>query len=211
MAQMELRVQPVGPWPMNSYVLICPETGESVLIDPGAEPQKLAEALGESTPVAILLTHTHPDHIGALDAMCQRLQVPLLAFEGPHGGPFAAVTIDAERNLADGDTITVGRHQLRVYHTPGHIGDQICLAIEDDNRVIVGDTLFEGGPGKTWSDEQFETTLDTLRDVVLQWPDDTICYPGHGPSFRLGDIRTAIEAFVEKDHGDFHGDATWEM
>ena len=211
MPEMELRLQPVGPWPMNSYVLVCPETGESVLIDPGAEPEKLTEALGESEPVAILLTHTHPDHIGALDAMCQHLQVPLIAFDGPHGGQFGQMPLDTDREVVDGDTIAVGEHTLRVHHTPGHIDDQICFAIEDDNRIIVGDTLFEGGPGKTWSPEQFEQTLETLRQVVLQWPDDTICYPGHGPSFRLGDKREAIEAFVEKDHGDFYGDATWEM
>ena len=211
MAQMEVRVQPVGPWPMNSYVLVCPERNESVLIDPGAEPQKLAAALGESDPVAVLLTHTHPDHVGALDAMCQRLQVPLMAFKGPHGGTFGEMTLDTDRDLVDGDTVSVGNHTLRVYHAPGHIADQICFAIEDDNRIIVGDTLFEGGPGKTWSPEQFETTLQTLRDVVLQWPDDTVCYPGHGPSFRLGDIREAIETFIAKDHGDFYGDTTWEM
>jgi glyoxylase-like metal-dependent hydrolase (beta-lactamase superfamily II) len=77
--------------------------------------------------------------------------------------------------------------------------------------VIVGDTIFEGGPGKTWSDADFRTTLDTLRTQILAWPDDTICYPGHGPHFRIGDLRGAIEAFVARDHGNFHGDATWEM
>jgi glyoxylase-like metal-dependent hydrolase (beta-lactamase superfamily II) len=53
--------------------------------------------------------------------------------------------------------------------------------------------------------------LKTLRNVVLPWPDETVCYPGHGPSFRLGDQRAAIEAFVGKDHGRFFGDAAWDM
>jgi glyoxylase-like metal-dependent hydrolase (beta-lactamase superfamily II) len=77
--------------------------------------------------------------------------------------------------------------------------------------VIVGDTIFAGGPGRTGSAEAFRTTLNTLRTVVMPWPDDTVCYPGHGPSFRLGDIRLAIDAFLQKDHGDFHGDAEWGM
>lgn len=208
MPEMELRTRAVGPWPMNTYVLIDPGAGESVLIDPGAEPEALMEMLGESKPVAILLTHTHPDHVGALEEMRLRLDVPLLAHSGPHHG---GMELDVTRQLANGDTVQVGEHALHVYEAPGHCPDQICFAIEGDRRVIVGDTIFEGGPGKTWSPEQFQQTLQTLRQVVLQWPDDTICYPGHGPHFRLGDERAAIESFLEKDHGDFYGDATWDM
>ena len=113
--------------------------------------------------------------------------------------------------MNDGDIVQVGEHQLRVYYAPGHIDDQICFYILDDHRVIVGDTIFEGGPGKTWSAAGFQTTLQTLRRVVLPWPDDAVCYPGHGPHFRLGDKRPFIQAFVQKDHGHFFGDATWEM
>jgi hydroxyacylglutathione hydrolase len=205
---MELRHRAVGPWPMNSYALICPETGESVLFDPGANPETLTEMLAGSRPVAILLTHTHPDHIGALEEMRRQLQVPLMCHPGPH---FGDVTLTADRHLRTGDTVSVGRHRLRVVHSPGHIDDQICFLVEDDHRVIVGDTIFEGGPGKTWSPAGFRQTLQTLRQIVLTWPDETVCYPGHGPSFRLGDRRAAIEAFVVKDHGEFFGDATWEM
>lgn len=208
MGELELRQRQVGPWPMNSYAFVCQETGESVLIDPGAEPEQLADMLGESKPVAILLTHSHPDHVGALDEMRQRLGVPLLAYAGPH---FEGIELAADRRLRHGDTVRVGQERLRVYHTPGHIPDQICFAVEGDNRIVVGDTIFEGGPGKTWSPEQFQQTRRTLRAVVLQWPDDTLCYPGHGPHFRLGDKRELIEAFLEKEHGAFYGDATWEM
>lgn len=206
--QLELRKRKVGPWPMNTYALVCPTTKESVLIDPGADPDNLMEMLGDSTPVAILITHSHFDHINELDEMRERLGVPVMSFEGPHSG---GVSLSADRHLSEGDTVAIGEHTLRVYYAPGHIEDQICFALEQDHRVIVGDTIFEGGPGKTWSSEEFATTLGTLRDVVLPWPDDTVCYPGHGPWFRLGRKRSAIEAFLTKDHGDFFGDATWEM
>lgn len=193
---------------MNSYALICPETRESVLIDPGAEPDTLLAMLENSTPKAIILTHTHPDHVGALDEMRSRLQVPLLAHPGPH---FNEMSLEKERELVQGDTVQVGDHTLHVYHTPGHILDQISLSVVDDERIIVGDTLFEGGPGKTWSPQQFQTSLQILRNVVLQWPNQSLCYPGHGPSFRLGDLRPKIEAFLAKEHGNFYGDATWDM
>lgn len=207
-AKLELRIRHVGPWGLNSYVLVCPTTRQSVLFDPGAEPDSLTQMLAGSNPMAILLTHTHFDHIGALDEMRARLNVPVMAHPAPHAG---GIELRADCWLNHGDKVAVGEHTLRVYHAPGHIADQICFAIEGDHRVIVGDTIFEGGPGKTWSTEGFRTTLQTLREVVLFWADDTVCYPGHGPFFCLGDKRADIEAFLSKDHGDFFGDAIWDM
>ncbi len=209
MTQLDLQTRQVGPWGMNTYALICPETGQSVLIDPGDDPDTLQEMLGDSQPIAILLTHTHIDHIGALDEMRQRLNVPVVGNDGPHEPLGKDVGLD--QVLQDGDTFTIGQHTLRVYYAPGHIGDQICFAIEDDHRIVVGDTIFEGGPGRTWSAEGFQTTLQTLQNVVLPWPDETVCYPGHGNAFRLGDQRTAVAAFLAKDQGDFFGDAVWYM
>lgn len=193
---------------MNAYALVCPTTTDSVLIDPGADPDTLIDLLGGTIPVAILITHSHFDHIDQLDEMRRRLNVPVMAHSGPHSD---GIELSADRHLDDGDVVVVGNHNLRVYYAPGHINDQICFALADDHRVIVGDTIFDGGPGKTWSSVDFQTTLQTLSEVVLTWPDDTICYPGHGPSFRLGDRRRSIEAFLAKDHGDFYGDATWDM
>jgi hydroxyacylglutathione hydrolase len=212
-AKLELSARQVGPWPMNTFVLVCPTTRQSVLIDPGADPEILMEMLADSVPSAILVTHTHPDHIGALEEMRTRLGVPVMAHPGPHS---QEVSLDADRLLNDGDLVRVGHHTIRVYHTPGHIDDLICFALwdtqgEGDQRVIVGDTLFEGGPGKTWSNEGFQETLKTLQGVVSRWPDEAVCYPGHGDSFRLGDIRADVEVFLARDHGDFYGDATWDM
>lgn len=204
---LELICRTVGAWSMNAYGLICPVTRQSVLVDPGAEADTLERMLADSEPVGILITHSHPDHIGALKKMRDLFKVPVMA----HPGVDAATSlIDADRWLQHGDEVPVGNHRLQVFYAPGHTDDQICLSISEDNRIVVGDTIFPGGPGKTWSNKDFKQTLITLRDIVLAWPDESICYPGHGPDFRLGDKRSAIEQFLEKDHGSFFGDATWE-
>ncbi len=206
--KLELRTRQVGPWGMNAYALVCPQTEQSVLIDPGDDPETLTDMLVGSIPMAIWLTHTHIDHRGALAAMRERLQVPLYAHNGPHEND---MELDADVWIEDGRLLQAGNFAVKVQHAPGHIGDQVCFVLQNDDRVIVGDTIFAGGPGKTWSSAGFQTTRHTLRQVVLAWPDDTICYPGHGPSFRLGNKRPLIEAFLAKDHGDFFGDATWDM
>lgn len=199
-----LKTASVGPWPMNTYALICPDTGQSVLIDPGAEPDKLVAMLGDSSPIAILLTHAHPDHIGALGEMRSQLNVPV--YMHPADSHMGVV---ADYWFADGDSFTLGRHTLNIIHTPGHTHGMVTLMLPD-NRAIVGDTIFQGGPGKTWSPHYFKVTMATMRTIVFTWPDDTICYPGHGPSFRLGDERPAFEAFLRRgSHDGLFGDVSW--
>jgi glyoxylase-like metal-dependent hydrolase (beta-lactamase superfamily II) len=191
---------------MNSYALVCPTTRRSVLIDPGADPDSLEAMLAGTYPLAILLTHSHADHIGALGEMRARLGVPVLAHPGPH---VAGAAIALDRPLEDGEIIPIGEQAVRAIYTPGHTSDMICYAVVGDDTVVVGDTIFDGGPGRTWSADDFRTTLHILRTVVLSWPDATLCYPGHGPAFRLEDRRAAIERFLARDHGAFFGDATW--
>jgi hydroxyacylglutathione hydrolase len=203
-AKLSLTCQEVGPWGTNAYSLECRTSGQSVLIDPAGEPETLLAMLQGTEPVAILVTHSHMDHIGALRELREALRVPVMAHR-------AATGLKADRWLENGDILQVGEHSLRVWHTPGHTEESVCYAVVGGHRVMVGDAIFEGGPGHTSSLEAFETTLGTLRDVILSWSDESVCYPGHGPSFTLGDKRPLIEAFLAKDHGDFCGDATWEM
>jgi len=203
-ARLELNCETVGAWQTNAYSLRCRTTGRSLLFDPAAEPDRLLAMLDGSEPVGIVVTHSHMDHIAALEEIREELKIPVMAHRGARG-------IEADRWLEDGDVVQLGEHTLRIYYTPGHTEDSVCYYAKDENCVVVGDAIFEGGPGHTSSPGAFQVTLRTLREVILPWPENTVCYPGHGPSFRLRDERSAIEAFLAKDHGDFCGDATWEM
>lgn len=193
----------MGLWATNAFALICPSRRQSVLIDPGAEPERITALIGESQVIAILITHSHEDHIGAVATIKRQLDVPTMAHfsSGLH----------VDHPLVTGDLIPVGNHGLRVIYTPGHTDDSICYAIEGDCRIIVGDTIFDGGPGQTRSASDFRRTLATLRHIIECWSDDTVCHPGHGSPFRLGEKRQLIEQFLRKPHGDFYGDATWDM
>lgn len=207
MSAFEVRTATVGPWPMNAYALVCPEQRVSALVDPGAEPERLLALLQGTRPSLIILTHTHADHVGALAHVRAHLRVPLLAHAGPHHHDLA---LELDRTLADGDEFALGAGRLRVYAAPGHCADQICLRDLGGTSILVGDTIFAGGPGRTWSPEGFQTTLRTLREVVLPWPDTAHCYPGHGSSFSLGAVRAQVVAFCERDHPvDFFGHAAW--
>ncbi|HFC11427.1 MAG TPA: MBL fold metallo-hydrolase, partial [Anaerolineae bacterium] len=119
MSKLTLLTDQVGPWKMNSYVLIDPDTNQSILFDPGGSPDKLSAMLGDSTPSAIVLTHTHIDHIMALDEMRKKLGVPLRLHPGPHDTTEDTHVV-GDSALNDGDTLQLGSHTLRAVYAPGH-------------------------------------------------------------------------------------------
>ena len=142
---MEIRTHLIAQWSMNAYALVCPATGQSVLIDPGAQPDALQALLAGTEPVTILITHKDPDHIGALDDMRQRLGVPVLGHPGPNR---RGMVLPVDRPLDHGDTVEVGNCQLRVHYTPGHSPDMLSFEVAGEEAIVVGDTIFDGGPAR---------------------------------------------------------------
>ena len=205
-ATLDLRTVAVGSYQENCYVLVDPATDQALVFDPGAEPERILPLIGTAQVTAILLTHAHADHIGAVDAVHAATGAPVSihAAELPALGAVRHDTL-----LGDGDTLAFGAHAIRAIHTPGHTPGMLTFVV-DERIAIVGDTIFAGGPGRTWSAADFATTLRTLRDTILGWPDSYTCYPGHGPAFAIGDIRSRVERFVAREHpAGFYGDAEW--
>lgn len=195
----------LGPWPMNGYVLVCEETLTSAIIDPGEDAKKILDAVKDTQVAAILITHGHHDHVGALEEIKQATQASVYMHkkDADHFG----LEFDVEVN--DGDEINIGNQKVSVIYTPGHTQGQVCYDL-GDGRILVGDTVFVGGPGKTWSPDDFSTTMWTMQQIVFEWPDETQFFPGHGPSGTIGEERPAFSAFAAKGWPeDLDGDVTW--
>ena len=204
--RLELQRLQVGPWPMNCYLVRCPETGQVAVVDPGEDADMILASLSDAGLVCcILLTHAHPDHVGALEAIRQATAAPA----GIHPADAELFGIDGDLPLLDGMEVMIGRGRLTVTHVPGHTPGSICLRFS--GGAIVGDAIFPGGPGHTDSPEALTQSIVSLGQVVFSWPDDTTLYPGHGDSTTVGAERADFERFLSADHpADLYGDVTWQ-
>lgn len=202
----KLLSEAVGPWPMNTYVVICEETKTSVIIDPGADADKILALVDGTRVDKILLTHGHFDHVQALVDVKDATGASVYL----HSADAEEFNLAYDVALSGGEQIPVGNLVLKAIHAPGHTPGQVCYDL-GDGRIIVGDTIFVGGPGRTWSAEDFVTTMKTMSEIVFTWPDETQFFPGHGPSGTIGQERPAFEAFTARGwDANTQGDVTWE-
>jgi glyoxylase-like metal-dependent hydrolase (beta-lactamase superfamily II) len=194
----------LGPFGTNSYLLICQKTGASVIVDAPGDAEKVIKQLEETHPKYILMTHNHMDHIDALAALKSAFNVPLAAHEEDAG----VLPVKPEQFLNDDDTISFGEIQLKVLHTPGHTPGSLCFLT--DSYLISGDTIFPGGPGKTWSPEDFKKIVESLTNRIFTLPDETQVYPGHGNATVLKKEKYEFEVFSSRPHDpDLCGDVVW--
>jgi len=174
------------------------------IVDPGEDAETILKAVPGGSVACILLTHAHPDHVGALEAVRQATGAPV----GIHPVDAETFGVEGDLPLLDGMQVMVGQGRVTVAHVPGHTLGSICLRL--DGQVIVGDTIFPGGPGYTESPEMLALSLISLEEVVFAWPDSTRLYPGHGGSTTVGAEREAFERFVTAEHpADLCGDVAW--
>jgi len=195
----------LGPFGTNTYVVICQETRDSVVVDAPGQAGKVFERLEGTNPKYILMTHDHMDHVGALSELKSELKVPIAA----HAADVGNLPASPDMVLKDGDVVSFGKLQLRVLHTPGHTPGSLCFLT--GNTLISGDTLFPGGPGKTSSPAHFAQIIESITNKLFVLPDDTKVYPGHGDSTTIEKEKEAFEVFSSRPHDPkLCGDVLWE-
>ena len=193
-----------GPFDNNSYLLVCPQTNESIIIDAPMGPgEVLAEAEGTQVK-AILITHNHQDHLAGLQEMTEATGAPVLC----HAEDASTLPVEPSSLVNDGDTITAGTIELKVMHTPGHTPGSVCYLV--GKHLFCGDTLFPGGPGRSRTPENLQQIIGNITEKLFVLPDDTDLLPGHGVESTLGASKEEYRVFAGKSHpADLCGDVLW--
>jgi glyoxylase-like metal-dependent hydrolase (beta-lactamase superfamily II) len=195
----------MGPYGNNAYLVRDMGAGETLLVDMPLEERILLDAIAADGNVrTIVATHWHPDHWMTYDPVRKATQAPVLV--GAREIKIPEERIDGR--LKDGDEVRVGGIGVRVLHTPGHTPGSISLHI--GRALISGDTLFDGGPGKTAAKGDLETIIKSIVDRLHPLPEETVVLPGHGSTTTIGESKRQYDQYTRHPHKPGHyGDVEW--
>src|SRR5919201_4638798 len=199
---IDVRMFTVGPVQENCFIVRAKDSDRAVIVDPGDEADRLIqaiEALNINAIEAILLTHTHFDHVGAVAPVAKATDAPVYCPElekfvlanimdfvpWPGFGPFESY--DADHTVGGGETLELAGLTFDVIFTPGHSPGHVTYAVRDEEALFSGDVLFQGSvgrvdlPGGDWP-----TLLRSIESLLDAYPPETTIYPGHMGITTLG-------------------------
>lgn len=193
-----IRIQ-AGIYAVNCYIIYSEDINEGIIVDPGGDVDDILDYVRENNLNIkyLVLTHGHADHIGGLKGLKETLGAIIAIHEDD-----VDMLKDADKNLSsvmamgkvelepdlllrEGDILEFGNEKAKVIHTPGHTRGSICLEIND--VIISGDTLFAGSIGRTdLYGGDYDTLINSIKDKLMTYPDETKVYPGHGSPTTIG-------------------------
>ena len=192
---------------INTYLIYDPETLECVVVDPGMSSPEEEKAISDYIEknnlklTQIINTHLHIDHVVGIPFLKKKYNAPLLANRGDEslgervdlqsrmfGLDLNLDGIEISQYLEDGDKIKIGKGELEVIAVPGHSKGSITLYDPTDKFLISGDALFKGSIGRTdLPGGDYKELIGNITSRLLSLPDNTVVFPGHGPSTTIGD------------------------
>lgn len=193
----------VGQMAAHCYIVSDPKTCEGIIIDPGDDAEYISDTLLKLhlTPIMIVATHGHFDHLMAAYALKLGFGIPFrihpldvflvnrMEQTAKHflGVPYVDPAPSIDKKLCEGDVIRVGSIRLTVLHTPGHTPGSICLYEKNSGVLMTGDTIFkDGGVGRTDHSYSSHDALLLSLQKILSFPKETRLMPGHGQETTIG-------------------------
>lgn len=197
----------VGKYAVNCFLVMCDETKEGIIIDPGAQASLIDREIKKHQMVVkyIVLTHGHGDHIGAVEELKALYNVPVIAAEDEddllQSPEYNAsdricdhpISFQADHYIRDNESMTFGEKTMKFITTPGHTKGGMCILIDD--HLFTGDTLFNRSVGRTdLYGGNHQALIASIAFKLLRLDDDIRVYPGHGPMTTIG---------YEREHNPF--------
>jgi glyoxylase-like metal-dependent hydrolase (beta-lactamase superfamily II) len=202
---LDVEMLTVGPLAENCFLLRREDSDRVLVVDPGEEAERILATAGELGEVeAILLTHCHFDHIGAVAPVaaatgapvyCPEFEVPILAdimrfVPGEGFGPFESY--DADETIVGGETLELAGLELDVIHTPGHSPGHVTYSVRGEPAIFSGDVLFQGSVGRVdLPGSDSPTLIESIGTLLDTHPDETVVHPGHMGITTLGAERAS--------------------
>ena len=187
---LKIHTLTLGLFQVNCYIVHKENATSCVVIDPGYDEKKILRHLQDEglQAEAILLTHGHFDHVGAMKALAMELDCPVYIRPEEHTMPQTLTAGPLGDTVAYPDRFSVAGMDISVLHTPGHTPGAVCLLMED--AIFSGDTLFAGAIGRTdHPGGDYDLLMKSIFEKLMCLDGDIAVIPGHGPDTSIADER----------------------